>query len=457
MMHVKYLLPLAISSVLAGQALAAPSAEEAAQIGKTLTEFGATVAGNADGSIPAYDPAKALTKAPAGYAPQDPRGGFPYVDPYANEKPLFSITSKNMAQYADKLDDGNKALLTRYPEYRIDVYPTHRSAPPLPQWARDNTVKNIAKPRLEANGLGLADAHAQVPFPIPKSGAEAMWNFNTRFFRPYESGNFATYLIDTAGQKTLVTDSSVIYEHEYWDNSKSSSEFSNRLLNTNKAPAAKSGSKDMRYTPLRLDQKSDSAWSYTPGQRRVRLAPEFKYDTVSAQYGGLITFDEINGFDGKMDRFDFKLVGKQEMYIPYNTYRTSGAATDQLIRQGYANPDLVRWELHRVWVVEATLKPGQRHANPRKMFYLDEDSWSMALYDSYDAANKLHRSQNFVSFVAYENVPMLRSEAVIMYDHSKGNYALASMAGGARSGWFASDAFSPNALSPTAMAGAGIR
>lgn len=457
MMHVKYLLPLAVSGVLAGQALAAPSAEEAAQVGKTLTEFGATVAGNADGSIPAYDPAKALTKAPAGYAPQDPRGGFPYVDPYASEKPLFSITAKNMAQYADKLDDGNKALLTRYPEYRIDVYPTHRSAPPLPQWARDNTVKNIAKPQLEAGGLGLANAHAQVPFPIPKSGAEAMWNFNTRFFRPYESGNFATYLIDSAGQKTLVTDSSVIYEHEYWDNSKTTSEFSNRLLNTNKAPAAKSGSKDMRYTPLRLDQKSDSAWSYTPGQRRVRLAPEFKYDTVSAQYGGLITFDEINGFDGKMDRFDFKLVGKKEMYIPYNTYRTSGAATDQLIRQGYANPDLVRWELHRVWVVEATLKPGQRHANPRKMFYLDEDSWSMALYDSYDAANKLHRSQNFVSYVSYENVPLVRSEPVIMYDHSKGNYALASMAGGTRSGWVASEAFSPNALSPTAMAGAGIR
>ncbi|UXJ50252.1 DUF1329 domain-containing protein [Pseudomonas citronellolis] len=457
MMYVKYLLPLAMSGALAGQAIAAPSTEEVAQIGKTLTEFGATIAGNADGSIPAYDPANALTRAPVGYAPQDPRGGFPYADPYASEKPLFSITAKNMAQYADKLDDGNKALLARYSDYRIDVYPTHRSAPPLPQWARDNTVKNIAKPRLEAGGLGLADAHAQVPFPIPKTGAEAMWNFNTRFFRPYESGNFATYLIDTAGQKTLVTDSSVIYEHEYWDNSKSSSEFSSRLLNTNKAPAAKSGSKDMRYTPLRMDQKSDSAWTYTPGQRRVRLAPEFKYDTVSAQYGGLITFDEISGFDGKMDRFDFKLVGKKEMYIPYNTYRTSAAATDQLVRQGFANPDLVRWELHRVWVIEATLRPGQRHANPHKMFYLDEDSWNIALYDSYDAANKLHRSQNFAIFVAYDNVPVVRSEAVVMYDHSKGNYALASMSGGSRTGWFASEVLSPNALSPTAMAGAGIR
>ncbi|MGP3791533.1 DUF1329 domain-containing protein [Pseudomonas sp. B392_1p] len=457
MNYKKYLLSFAVCSAVVGQGFAAPSADEVKQLGSTLTGFGATVAGNASGSIPAYDPARALTRAPAGYAPQDPRGGFPYLDPYAGERPLFSITAGNMAQYADKLDEGNKALLMRYPQYRIDVYPTHRSAPPLPQWAHDNTVKNIAKPRLEAGGLGLADAHAQVPFPIPESGAEVMWNFNTRFFRPYEVGNFVTYLIDSAGNKTLVTDSTVLFEKQYWDNGKTHSEFSTRLLNTNRGPAAKSGSKDMRHTPLRLDQRSDSAWAYTPGQRRVRLAPEFKYDTVSAMYGGLITFDEINGFDGKMDRFDFKLLGKQEMYIPYNTYRTSGAATDDLVRQGYANPDLVRWELHRVWVVEATLKPGRRHSAPRKLFYLDEDSWSMALYNAYDASNKLLRSQNFTPFVAYEGVPVMRSEAVIIYDHSKGHYSLASMAGGVRTGWFTSEPFSPNALSSAAMAGSGIR
>src|SRR5215510_14679465 len=155
MKQAKYLLTLAVGYALAGQALAA-GPEAANQIGKTLTEFGATIAGNADGSIPAYDPAKALTKAPAGYQPKDPRGGLPYVDPYAGEKPLYSITSKNVAQYADKLDDGSKALLQRNPDYRIDVYPTHRSAPPLPQWARENTIKNIAKPRLEGNGAGLA-------------------------------------------------------------------------------------------------------------------------------------------------------------------------------------------------------------------------------------------------------------------------------------------------------------
>ncbi|WP_171049562.1 MULTISPECIES: DUF1329 domain-containing protein [Pseudomonas] len=457
MNYKKYLLSIAVSYAFAGQGFAAPSADEIKQIGSTLTEFGATIAGNSDGSIPAYDPAKALTKPPAGYSPRQAAGGFPYVDPYAGEKPLFSITSKNLAQYADKVDDGNKALLAQYPDYRLDVYPTHRSAPPLPKFAHDNTLNNIAKPHLEGEGTGLADAHAQVPFPIPKTGNEAMWNFVVRFFRPYESGNFATYLIDSAGEKTLVTDSTVFYEHEYWDPSKTSSDYANRLVNNNKAPAAKSGSKDMRYTPLRLDIKSDSAWSYSPGQRRVRLAPEFKYDTVSAQYGGLITFDEITGFDGKQDRFEFKLIGKKEMYVPYNTYRTASAKLDELVKSGFVNPDKVRWELHRVWEVEATLKSGQRHTNPKKRFYLDEDSWNMAMYNSYDAAGKLHHSQNFVLFVGYDDVPMMRSEGVLIYDHSKRNYALASLPFDTRTGWYAVPPFSPNLLSPSAMAGAGIR
>ncbi|UXJ50254.1 DUF1329 domain-containing protein [Pseudomonas citronellolis] len=457
MNYKKYLLSIAISYAFAGLGLAAPSADEIKQIGTTLTEFGATIAGNSDGSIPAYDPAKALTTPPAGYSPRQAAGGFPYVDPYASEKPLFSITSKNMAQYADKLDDGNKALLERYPDYRIDVYPTHRSAPLLPQWARDNTVKNITKPHLEGDGTGLVDAHGQTPFPIPKNGNEVMWNFLLRFFRPYEVGNFATYLIDRAGEKTLVTDSTVYYEHEYWDPSKSSSEYGTRLINVNKAPAAKSGSKDMRYTPLRMDVKSDSAWSYSPGQRRVRLAPEFKYDTVAAQYGGLITFDEISGFDGKQDRFDFKLIGKKEMYIPYNTYRTASAKIDDLVGNGFVNPDKVRWELHRVWVVEATLKPGQRHTNPKKRYYFDEDSWHMALYNSFDAAGKLHHSQNFLLLVGYDNVPQMRSDGVLMYDHSKGAYAAASLPFDTRTSWYAVPPFSPNFMSPSAMAGSGIR
>src|SRR5690606_5699841 len=131
------------------------------------------------------------------------------------------------------------------------------------------------------------------------------------------------------------------------------------------------------------DLQDTRAWSYIPGQRRVRQAPEFTYDTVST-LSGVLLFDEINGFDGKMDRFDFELVGRKEMIVPYNAYRRwAGAAQDSYVGS-LVKPELRRYELHRVWVVEATLKEGKRHTQKKKVFYLDEDSWTMLAYEAYD-------------------------------------------------------------------------
>ena len=57
------------------------------------------------------------------------------------------------------------------------------------------------------------------------------------------------------------------------------------------------------------------------------------------------------------------------------------------------NPDIVRWELHRVWVVEATLHPGERNVLPRRVFYVDEDTWHAVLGDAYDAQGNLYHHQ----------------------------------------------------------------
>ncbi len=91
-------------------AFAAATPEEAAQLGKNLTLFGAEAAGNKDGSIPAYT--GGLKTPPANY---NPGSGF-RPDPYVDERPLFSITANNMGQYADKLTDGVKYLLKKWPK-----------------------------------------------------------------------------------------------------------------------------------------------------------------------------------------------------------------------------------------------------------------------------------------------------------------------------------------------------
>ena len=94
---------LAAASIMAGRLPSA--AEQAARLNADLTPVGAERAGNAAGTIPAW--AGGLPKAP----PIDPKVG--YVDPFADDKPLYTITAANAAQYKDVLSAGHQVLLKR--------------------------------------------------------------------------------------------------------------------------------------------------------------------------------------------------------------------------------------------------------------------------------------------------------------------------------------------------------
>ena len=447
-----------LSTVVAAAALvttaqAAPSASEVARLGKELTPVGAERAANKDGAVPEWT--GGLCTPPAGYKPKEGKHGFPYADPFASEKPVLQITAANMAQYADKLDAAQMQLLKTFPTYRIDVYPTHRTAC-YPNWVYENTVKRAANPKLVGDAPGLEGAHAQVPFPIPKTGYEVMWNFLTVYHPVNYMWNFQTILADANGTRTLVTRSTVRYRFPYWDNSKTDGDEISTLLNYNESPAAVSGRMDMRAFWSRMDEKEPRAWSYTPGQRRVRLAPEFTYDTVASQYGGLLVYDEINGFDGKMDRFDFKLIGKKELYIPYNVYKYLQMPADDVMAKNHVNPDAMRWELHRVWVVEATRKPGARHVYSKKVFYVDEDSWLASSYVSFDEAGKLYRSSIYPVYQQYD-VPMALTHSNIGYDHIRGGWFLGSHPLPGTAGWREVDTIPSSYFSPDSMAALGVR
>ncbi|MFL6696927.1 MAG: DUF1329 domain-containing protein [Vitreoscilla sp.] len=456
MTHAHRFLAGTVLALAALQAFASATADEAAQIGKTLTEVGALRAGNADGSIPAYDPATTLTKPVEPYKPVSTAGGFPYTDPFAAEKPLFSINAANMDKYGDKLNEASRYLLKTYPGYRIDVYPTHRTAS-LPKAVLENTVRNINSAKLVGDGDGISGAHMQVPFPIPHSGKEAMWNATLRYKAPYErADSYVAWLMDSSGARSMIYRAAVDYEHQYWDPSVKDPEYFLRLVNYISAPASRSGSRDMRVSPLRLDIKEQNAWSYTQGQRRVRLAPEFKYDTVNASESGVKVYDEIAGFDGKMDRFDFKLLGRREMFIPYNAYKAQESPMETVLTPNVVNPDVMRWELHRVWVVEATLKAGARHIYSRRVYYLDEDSWNFALYEAFDQAGKLYRSSVWPLYVAQETgIP--RQDAQVFYDHAKSVYSLSGWVEPGMTGWHKRDPLPPNYFSPEALAASGYR
>jgi hypothetical protein len=386
-------------------ALGGLTPEEVAQLGKNLTEFGAEKAGNAEGTIPPYT--GGLTQVPPGYVPNS---GF-RPDPFASEKPLFSIDAKNMAQYADKLTVGTKHLMEKFPTFRIDVYPSHRTCR-YPDYVLKNSVLNATRASTANEGLACREAKLGVPFPIPKTGYEVMWNNNLRYNGLGRQSKFYTDLVDNTGRMYSVSQINFWEFWPYYDqNPPSNSKYKDvywldRWIFL--APPRKAGEGGRADDPLNIGETNRSAWLYLPGQRRVKLAPQVAFDTPSSDGNGNFTYDETWLFNGSMERYDMKLIGKKEMYVPYNAYKAvyvTKPVKDKYYMPHHVNPDVLRWELHRVWIVEGTLKPGKRHCYKTRRFYIDEDSWSCSSMDVYDAADKLFHIDYTFFVYNYETDP----------------------------------------------------
>ncbi|WP_101049448.1 DUF1329 domain-containing protein [Macromonas nakdongensis] len=439
---------LALSST-ALVAHAAVSAEEAKALGTTLTAVGADKAGNKDGTIPAYT--GGLTKAPAGFK----AGEGIRPNPYAGDKPRLVIDAKNAAQHADKLTEGAKALLERYPSFRLDVYPTQRSVA-FPKFVLDNTAKLATTAKTANGGRSISGAHAGFPFPIPKDGYEAMWNHLVRFNGQAYQAKYRNLNVDASGRVTLATEGVSVQEYPYWDTSKSDADTYWRIKLTYTGPARRAGEALMIVDPLDVGNKDRRAWSYLPGQRRVKVAPDLSHDTPNPGTAGGNTFDDIFLFNGSMDRFDFKLVGKKEMFVPYNAYdAVYGAKQADLLKPNHLNPDLVRWEQHRVWVVEATLREGKRHVYSKRRFYLDEDSWAALAADNYDARGQLYRA-GFAYMAPSYDLPAPYSDMFGHYDLVARTYSVTGFiaeTGGLRHAKPLGD----REWTADALAGAGVR
>lgn len=428
---------------------AAITAEEAKKLGTTLTVVGAEKAGNKDGTIPEYT--GGLTTAPAGFV----KGSTARPDPFASEKPLFSVDAKNMAQYADKLTEGTKALMKANADFRIEVYKTHRTAA-YPKFVLDNTLKYSTKATLDEN-LDPHGARAGIPFPIPKTGAEAMVNFFARFNGHLISfPKYSAYNVDSAGKLVLSTQGTFMQESVYYDESKTDSPILSRLKAVYSGPARRAGEQVMTQEMLVYGDKGRRAWQYLPGQRRVRLAPDLAYDTPHVSTSGMSTWDDINLYNGKMDRYDWKLVGKKEMYVPYNTYRfTYATKPEEVFGPKFINPSAMRWELHRMWVVEATLKEGKRHIYSKRTFYIDEDSWALLASDQYDGRGQLWRP-GFAYLTQSYDVPSPTTITAGHYDLIAGTYYINLWPGAG--GVMVSDTRLPESeWTPDALAGSGVR
>jgi hypothetical protein len=395
------------------------SGAEVAKLDNELTPMGSVRAGNADGSIPAWT--GGIKAPPAGYK----KGDF-HIDPFAADKIKVTINSGNYQQHASKLTPGQIKMFETYPTFSMNVYPTRRSAS-YPQYVYDAYKANAASATILDSGTGLKNATITSPFPIPQSGLEAIWNHNVRF-RGVNVGRFS-------GQAAVTRDGDfniVMFRDELMQPYMQEGITSEELEKTNLmflfkqwviSPARLAGTALLVHEPIDQVRKPRQAWTYNTGQRRVRRAPNVAYDAPGTAADGLRTTDDFDMFNGAPDRYNWEIIGKKEIYIPYNSYMLNSDKLkyDDILMAGHINPEYVRYELHRVWEVKATLKSGTRHVYKSRTFYLDEDTWQAAIVENYDNNDQLWRVAMSHAMNYYE-LPLPWSTLETYYDLQSGRY-----------------------------------
>ncbi|ELU01302.1 hypothetical protein CAPTEDRAFT_201640, partial [Capitella teleta] len=315
------------------------------------------------------------------------------ADPFASDEVLFTITAENLEQYRSQLTPGQLAMFKRYPEtFQMKVYPTRRSAS-YPDNVYDASRNNAETTTLLDGGNGINGLANGVAFPIPENGLEVIWNHMLRYRGDSMDLTLSQVIAEANGDYREITKRTI---WNFFPSITDLEEGSNLLfLYKSKVlePVRMAGEVTLVHEPIDQVEEPRRAWKYLPGQRRVRRAPNVAYDNPATSSDNLKTSDNLDMFNGAPDKYEWTLKGKQEVFIPYNSYALydKSRSNADIIRPGHINPELARYELHRVWVVEATLKDGQRHVYGKRTFFIDEDTWQASIIDLYDNRDQIWR------------------------------------------------------------------
>ncbi|MCL6414155.1 DUF1329 domain-containing protein [Aestuariirhabdus sp. Z084] len=405
------------ASLLMSSAVAAVPADQVQRLGADLTPLGAEKAGNAAGTIPPWE--GGLTTPPESYVE-----GKQHTDPFAGEVPLYEINAGNLDTYRELLSPGHQQLVANYPDYKLRVFPSHRTAA-APEYIYERTRENAGRAELISRGNGIKGAAAGVPFPIPANGLEVIWNHILRY-----RGNaikFAAHqaAVQRGGSYTLVRQEREVL-FEYGQPDITPEELSNKIFYYKyqvTSPAKLAGNALLVHETLDQILSLRSAWRYLAGQRRVRRLPVLAYDDLSPDTDGMLTTDSVDMYNGAPNLYEWNLIGKKEMLVPYNAYPLHSDALEyeDVLGEKSINQDHGRYELHRVWIVEATLRDGVTHRYAKRRFYVDEDSWQILMADMYNEDLELQYFHEGHP-INYYNVPLVASTLEVTYNFDSGRY-----------------------------------
>ncbi len=419
---------LAVVAGWVGGAVAGVPSSEADRLGGDLTPVGAERAGNAEGTIPAWT--GGLTRVPDGVT----FTGGQYPDPFASDRPRFTITASDLEGYAAQLTDGQQAMFARYPAYTMAVYETRRTCA-FPQSIYDATRENALNGVVSEDGTHVGGVVRGVPFPIPQSGVELVWNHNLRFRGFKVRRTFASAAPSRSGSFTpiRVRDELIFsYADPALQTFEQLGNISLKYIQETLSPARRAGQLLLVHETIDASLDDRKSWQYTVGRTNsapnVQRTTAVSYDNPQVYSDAMSTADNFDMFSGPPDRYDWMLAGKEEKYIAYNSYRLSSPTLtyNDIVLAGHLNQAHVRYELHRVWKVEATLKPTTRHIYARRVNYFDEDSWNLAASDLYDARGGLWRTQE-AHLIQYYDVPTCFNASDVVYDLIEGRYVVQNL------------------------------
>jgi hypothetical protein len=381
-------------SILSASAMAKMSAEDVARLGQDLNPIGGIKAGSEDGLLPEWT--GSVVGLPDGVTWEGP--GKPYPNPWPDEKPLFVITKDNMEQYQARLSPGQVALFETYPDtFQMPVYPGHRDFAFYPEFYA-KVLYNAQNSELINDNEGIKGFVGGAAFPVPSTGPEAVWFTRSTGANETIEGEYSDIAVFPNGTQSTRR-SRFLQESPYASRKNPNNadyeypnlgEFGGYIMTYVTQPARDKGLITAVFEPYDYSKNAREVWRYLPGSRRVRRAPTVGFDTPDGP-GGLKTVDEVRGFNGSMERFEWKLLGREEIFVPYHNYQFDDPDLDydELLTKFHANPDYMRYELRRVWVAEGTLREGERHIYGKRRVYVDEDTGFTAITENYDGRGEL--------------------------------------------------------------------
>ncbi len=296
----------------------------------------------------------------------------------------YWIDKSNVEKYKDQMPAGLYVMVKEW-NRRVPVYDTVHDYK-FPDEYLEATEKHKGTARVNSRG-GLENYAAGLPFPDPKSGAEAMYNYDYKYNG--DDFKFFSYIflsISSAGKVNKIGGAywRLAYQGRlYCDPTPTIPNKDGVVLKEISALTYPEDVAGLALLTVRYQNpdKLDDGWMYIPTIRRVRrISVAQRGDTFG---GSDLTWDDYRGFSGKVSDYTWKLVGKMDMLVPYHQNVVIPRVKDKMWV-----PEDDRYELRPVVVVEGVNK-AKDYVYSKRRIYIDTDSWGISVFEMYDRQGKL--------------------------------------------------------------------